>query len=384
MEDDPAFAQILREAAHVNGFKVIIEPTGARGAALVRELNPDAVTLDLHLPDIDGRRVLKRLKKDLDTRHVPVSVISVESDIEALRREGARGVVPKPASVNSLAAALVDIRYWVDRPVKDLLLVTGDDPLRRRMLEMIGNGDVRSTTAECGRDALALLDVHAFDCLVLDGDLPDLRAVDLVPTVLERVAGAPPPILIHARGSLTPDDERVLADLARIADVRTVASLEELLDVTAVVLHRRTTRLPDGVRQILESLHAGERPLAGRTVLIVDDDIRNLFAMTSLLERQAMRVLSAETGAEALALLESTPGVDVVLMDIMLPGMDGYDTMRAIRATQHGRQLPIIALTAKARKGDREKCIDAGASDYIAKPVDTQRLLGTLRLWLTS
>ena len=382
VEDDLVFAQVLREAAHANGFKVIIEPSGARAAALARELNPDAVTLDLHLPDIDGRRILKRLKSDLATRHIPVSVISVDSD-DTLRREGARGVLAKPPTVDTLTATLADMRRWVDRHAKDLLLVTADIPLRRRMLEMIGNGDVHSTTAESSREALDLLAERAFDCVVLDGATHEIGASELLGTLRSRRDGMPP-IVVHAPRGISPQDAHAFTELAQTADVRIVGSLEELLDTTALILHRRTTTLPPQTRQVVEALHAGDRPLEGRRVLIVDDDIRNLFAMTSLLERQGMNVLSVETGTEAVTLLGSTPDVDVVLMDIMLPGMDGYATMRAIRETEHGRRLPIIALTAKAMKGDREKCIDAGASDYVAKPVETPRLLDTLRLWLTS
>jgi CheY-like chemotaxis protein len=382
VEDDPAFAQILREAAHDNGFKAYIEPRGAVAVTLARELAPDAITLDLRLPDIDGRRVLARLKADLATRHIPVHVISVEAEGVAMLTRGARAVLPKPTTVETLASTFVDIRRFLDRPVKELLFVSGDDGLRSRGVELIGNGDVH-TSLTTPEQARSLLDQQAFDCVVVDAGPSEASAVALVEGVIRDPARRHLPIVVYDPAHRRDLDAAGVERLAEGGNVRPVRSLEELFDGTALFLHRVAARLPEDKRRILEGLHDADAALAGRRVLIVDDDVRNIFAMTSLLERHGMEVRSAETGRDALDLLRGREPVDLVLMDIMLPEMDGYETMRAIRRLEGLYDLPIIALTAKAMKGDREKCIQAGASDYVAKPVDTDRLLATLRLWLT-
>ncbi|HKA28457.1 MAG TPA: response regulator, partial [Candidatus Binatia bacterium] len=383
VEDDPAFAQILREAAHAHGFKAFIEPRGAGAVTLARELRPDAITLDLGLPDIDGRRVLTCLKGDLDTRHIPVQVISVEQELDEPLRRGARGVLAKPATVSTLDAALLDMRGFVDRQMKSLLFASSDDVLRALVTETIGNSDVHTTVAGSVADVRTALAREAFDCLLVDAALPEQSGLELVEDLTAGGTERPLPVVLYAPAGLDEPAQLRVERLARTGAVRLVASMEELFDATALFLHRVASGLPDRRRSMLERLHPSDGNLAGRTVLIVDDDVRNIFAMTSLLERHGMRVVSAETGPEAITTLHTAGKVDLILMDIMLPEMDGYETMRAIRAEAGFRQLPIVALTAKAMKGDREKCIEAGASDYIAKPVDTARLLSTVRLWLT-
>jgi CheY-like chemotaxis protein len=348
---------------------------------LDRELDQAAFTLDERLPDIDGLRVLRRLKEDLATRHIPVQVISIDAVREEAVRHGAHRTIEKPVNAASLNAALSEMRRFVDRPAKDLLLVGRDDALRRSILETIGNGDVRTSCVADPQQALALLERENVDCVLHvlhaeDGEgapaLADLCATRELPLVVYRrpeAAGEAGSASLMTR----PED----------GALRVVSSLEAMFDETARLLHRCVARLPEGKRQLLEQIYQSSEPLKGRRVLIVDDDIRNIFAMTSLLEAHGMEVLSAETGPEALRLLHQSPNVDLILMDIMLPEMDGYETMRAIRRMADLRDLPIIALTAKAMKGDRDRCIEAGASDYISKPVETARLLATLRLWLT-
>jgi CheY-like chemotaxis protein len=276
------------------------------------------------------------------------------------------------------------MRRWVDRPTRDLLLLSADDGLREQARQLIGNGVVVSVEGTSAREGLELLSSRAFDCVVLDPVLPDLPGLQLIEDVLGRSTQPIVPFVVYAPpGRLPEAEQQRLARLVASTVVRPASSLEELFDGATFFLHRVATTLPEPQRHILERLHEAYRPLAGRTVLIVDDDVRNIFAMTSLLERHGMHVLSAETGAEALRALEAHPEIGIVLMDIMLPEIDGYDTTRAIRARENWRGLPVVALTAKAMKGDREKCIDAGASDYLAKPVDTTHLLSTLSLWLT-
>ena len=384
VEDDPAFAQIVREAAHAHGFKSFIESRGAGAVTLARELRPDAITLDLDLPDIDGRRVLTRLKGDLDTRHIPVQVITVEQELHEPLRRGARGVLGKPATVSALDTVLLDMRGFVDRPIKNLLLVSADDALRANATETIGNSDVHTTTTTTAGEVPEALARQPFDCLVVDAALPERAGLDLVEHVVgDGTSGPPLPVVVYAGAGLDEAAQQRVARLARSGAIRAVASMEELFDATSLILHRVASALPDSHRSTLERLYPSDSVLAGRTVLIVDDDVRNIFAMTSLLERHGMKVVSAETGREGITALHDSGAVDLVLMDIMLPEMDGYETMRTIRGEDAFRDLPIIALTAKAMKGDREKCIEAGASDYLAKPVDTARLLSTVRLWLT-
>jgi hypothetical protein len=383
VEDDPVFAQIVREAAHAHGFKSFIEPRGAGAVTLARELRPDAITLDLGLPDIDGRRVLTCLKGDLDTRHIPVHVISVDRELDDPLRRGARGVLAKPPSVSALDTALLEMRGFVDRRIKNLLFVSSDEALRATAIETIGNSDVHTTATTTAAEAREVLARDTFDCLVVDASLPEHSGLELVEAVVAGDTLPPLPVVVYGGSALDEPVQQRVERLARSGAIRAVASMEELFDATSLILHRVASTLPDDRRSMLERLYPPDGSLAGRTVLIVDDDVRNIFAMTSLLERHGMKVVSAETGREGITALHAASGVDLVLMDIMLPEMDGYETMRSIRSEEAFRNLPIIALTAKAMKGDREKCIEAGASDYLAKPVDTSRLLSTVRLWLT-
>src|SRR5262249_14476801 len=376
-------AQIVREAAHAHGFKSFIESRGAGAVTVARELRPDAITLDLGLPDIDGRRVLTCLKGDLDTRHIPVQVISVDQDLDDPLRRGARSVLTKPTSVSALDTALLEMRGFVDRRTKNLLVVSSDEALRTSAIETIGNSDVHTraigSVAEA-RDALAR---NPFDCLVVDASLAEQSGLELVERI---VAGGdrPRPRGVYAGAAVGDAGQKRIERLARTGAIRAVGSMEELFDATALILHRVASALPDDRRSMLERLYSADGRLAGRTVLIVDDDVRNIFAMTSLLERHGMKVVSAETGPHGItALHPAAGGVYLVPRDIRRPERDGYETMRTIRREDAFRDLPIVALTAKAMKGDREKCIDAGASDYLAKPVDTSRLLSTVRLWLT-
>ncbi len=382
VEDDDAYARVLLEAAHATGFKALIAQRGAAAVSLAHGRKPDAITLDISLPDIDGWRVLSLLKQDLATRHMPVHVISVHQELDRGLERGARDVLTKPAASADLQAVLSEMRQFVERPLRSLLVVQADEELRTKTVELIGNGDVKTTALGTASEALRALESQAFDCVVVDPGLPDRSGLELVAGLKRDPARRKLPVILYPSGELPSSDRHALASLVDSAGVREVHSPEELFEATALFLHRVTATLPEPKRKLLEERIAPRDLLAGRKVLIVDDDIRNIFAMTSVLERQNMAVVSAENGKDAISVLRNTPGIDVVLMDIMLPEMDGYQTMRAIRQLPQFAALPIIALTAKAMKGDREKCLAAGASDYIAKPVESDALISTLRLWL--
>jgi CheY-like chemotaxis protein len=258
-----------------------------------------------------------------------------------------------------------------------------DDPVQRQsIVELIGNSDVVTTSVETGEAALAALEAEHFDCMVLDLGLPDMTGFQLIRRVKSEVGLRKLPTVVYTGKDLSRKEEAELRRLAESVVIKDARSPERLLDETALFLHRATSTMPESRRRMLENLHRTDPALSGRTVLIVDDDVRNIFALTTLLERSEMKVVYAESGREGIAQLQRNPEIDVVLMDVMMPEMDGYETMRAIREQAVFRQLPIIAVTAKAMKGDREKCIEAGASDYIAKPVDMDQLLSLLRVWL--
>jgi signal transduction histidine kinase/CheY-like chemotaxis protein len=380
IEDDDPSAQWLLDAAHAKDFKAIVTPRGQAGVALAREFNPVAITLDITLPDIDGWRVLDRLKSDLATRHIPVFIISVDEEPQNALKHGALCFLTKPIDQSDVDSLLARARKMNESPAKKLLVVEDNDTEREELRQFVGNETAQFFGAATAGEALSMLRDNDFDCVVLDLMLPDMSGFDLIEKIRE--AHEHLPIIVYTGKDLSADEEEKLNRVAQTIMVKDVRTAERLYDQTALWLHRETVKLPADKQEILRRLHDPDAILAGKKVLIVDDDIRNIFAMTSMLERYKMDVMSAETGKVAIELLQKAPDVDLVLMDIMLPEMDGYETMRAIRSTYGFEKLPIIALTAKAMKGDREKCIDAGASDYIAKPVDTERLLTLLRGWL--
>jgi CheY-like chemotaxis protein len=295
---------------------------------------------------------------------------------------GALEFITKPVPSDELERALSDLRAFVERRTRALLLVEDDDVQRDSLNDLLGGEDVELSSVSTGREALAELGARHFDCLVLDMKLPDMSGLELLEEIKRQPRLRALPVVVYTAMDVSRQDEQQLRRLAQTIIVKDVRSPERLLDETALFLHRDPARLPEDKRAQLAKLHQSDTALAGRNVLLVDDDVRNIFALTSVLERHKMKVVPAETGKEALELLQKNPQTDVVLMDIMLPEMDGYETTRRIRAIPEFRSLPIIALTAKAMKGDREKCLEAGASDYVAKPVDTEQLLSLLRVWL--
>ncbi|HSP46429.1 MAG TPA: response regulator, partial [Chthoniobacterales bacterium] len=380
VEDDLDFAQWLLDLARQNGFKAVVTARGKAALDLVREFSPSAITLDLRLPDIDGWQILNRLKSDLATRHIPVFVISAQEEPQNVLRQGALRFLTKPIDEAKINGIFETAREMDGTKARSLLLVEDDEAQRDGIRDLIGNESAHLIEAPDAQTALNKLRSERVDCVVLDLILPDMSGFELIQKIREENAHLP--IIVYTAKELTGEEEEKLNRMAQTTIVKTVRSPERLFDQTALWLHRDAATLPEDKRELLRRLNDPNEVLAGKKVVIVDDDIRNIFAMTSMLERYKMDVHSAETGKAALELLQTEADTDLVLMDIMLPEMDGYETIRAVRKMYGFQQLPIIALTAKAMKGDREKCIDAGASDYISKPVDTERLLTLLRNWL--
>ncbi|MCC6175591.1 MAG: response regulator, partial [Chloroflexi bacterium] len=382
VEDDVRFARILLDVAHDRDFKAVVALQGDAALPLARRFRPDAITLDLQLPEIDGWRVLDLLKHDPTTRHIPVHIISVEEPRQRALEQGAIAQLRKPVDREGLSRAFDEIARFVDRGLKRLLVVEDDDVQRNAIVELIGNGDVETTAVKSGTEALEALAGDRFDCVVLDLGLPDMPGLDLIQRIRDAASQPTVPIVVYTGKDLTRHEEAQLRKLAETVIVKDVRSPERLLDETALFLHRVEAQLPETKRRMLHELHRADPVLEGKKVLIVDDDMRNIFALTSALERYRMDVTYAENGRDGIEALRSRPDTDVVLMDIMMPELDGYETIRAIRSTDAFARLPIIALTARAMKGDRERCIEAGASDYITKPVDMEQLLSLLRVWL--
>jgi len=382
VEDDLNFSQILLDLAREKGFKGLVATRGDAALELARRFKPDGITLDIKLPDRDGWTVLDRLKHDPLTSHIPVHTITGEEERQRALKLGAFTHLQKPVSREDLATAFDNIAAFAERRVKRLLVVEDNDAQRMSIVELIGNGDVVTTAVSDGAAALDALKSEEFDCMVLDLKLPDMSGFELIEKIQEELGQKDLPIIIYTGKELTEKEETQLRKVTDAIIVKEVNSPERLLAETALFLHRVEANLPEPKRRILEQLHRRDPVLAGRKVLVVDDDVRNIFALTSALEANNMIVVHAENGQEGIEVLQSTPGIEAVLMDIMMPGMDGYETTRAIRQINDFRHLPIIALTAKAMKADREKCIEAGASDYISKPLDIDQLLSLLRVWL--
>ncbi|MBE9104169.1 HAMP domain-containing protein [Nostoc cf. edaphicum LEGE 07299] len=382
VEDDINFARILLDMAQQHGFKAIAAQTGTTGLMLAQQFLPSAILLDIRLPEMDGWTVLDRLKHDPNTRHIPVHIMTVEEGKQRGLQLGAIAYLQKPLTSETISEALTKIKGFVERQVKNLLVVEDDDIQRLSIIELIGNSDVSTTAVGTGAAALEAIRTQHFDCLVLDLGLPDMTGFELIEQIKLLPHGKTLPIIVYTGREISKAQETELRRIAETIIIKDVRSPERLLDETALFLHRVQANLPAPKREILEQLHSQDYLLTGKKALIVDDDMRNIFALTSMLERYQIQVLYAENGREGITLLENTPDIDVVLMDVMMPEMDGYETTRTIRQNEQFKSLPIIALTAKAMQGDREKCIEAGASDYITKPVDTEQLLSLLRVWL--
>jgi len=382
IENDLSFSNVMLDMAREKGFLGILALDGEEGIELAHEYKPDAITLDIDMPVMDGWSVLDRLKHHPDTRHIPVHIISgVEKRNEGLK-QGAIAYLGKPVSKDALEDAFSRISTFIDNRVRNLLVVEDDENQRKSMVELIAHEDVCIKAVATAEEALAELESTPYDCMVLDLGLQDMSGFELLERVKADERRKDLPIIVYTGRDLSSSEETRLRKYAETIIVKDVKSPERLLDETALFLHRVEAKLPDQKRRMLERLHNSDGVFSDKRVMIIDDDVRNIFSLTSVLESHGMNVSFAENGKDALASLTSTPDIDLVLMDVMMPEMDGYETTRAIRQMSQFRNLPIIALTAKAMKGDREKCIAAGASDYITKPVDTEQLLSLMRVWL--
>jgi signal transduction histidine kinase/DNA-binding response OmpR family regulator len=383
IEDDAEFARMALDVAHGMGFKGLVALRGEPGLALAHEYKPDAIMLSLQLPVTDGAVMLEHLKRHPETRHLPVHVMSDDDRRQEVLRAGAVGYLERPVGREALESAFEEIASFIERRVKNLLVVEDDDAERTSIVELIGSGDdVDITAVGTGEEATAALEERPYDCMVLDLKLPDGSGFQLLEKIKKNKRFRGLPVIVHTGRELTRRDETRLKKYADTIIVKDVRSPERLLDETALFLHRIEARLPSEKRKMLEQLHNADAVFEGKKVLIVDDDVRNVFALASVFEGRGMHVLFAENGREGLDALKQNPDVDLVLMDIMMPEMDGYETTRAVRELPEFKSLPIVALTAKAMKGDREKSIASGASDYITKPVDVDQLLSLMRVWL--
>jgi tubulin-specific chaperone A len=385
IEDDTHFARIMRDFAHEHDFKCLVAEDGETGLHFADYYKPSAIILDIGLPGIDGWTVMERLKENPELRHIPVHFMSgSDSSLDAMRM-GAVGFLTKPVSMEKIGSAFARIESIITKPVSKLLVVEDDPNQRESIRQLIGNGDVETTMISTGAEAYEELSKGGYDCMVLDLGLHDMSGFDLLEKIRNSETCSRVPVIVYTGRELTRKEDAELRQYAESIIIKGVKSPERLLEETALFLHRVESDLPEDKQRMLKLVHDKESVLGDKTVLLADDDMRNVFALCSVLQDKGMTTLIARNGQEALdKLREHSQSVDLVLMDIMMPQMDGYEAMRAIRKQSQYKRLPIIALTAKAMKGDRSKCIEAGANDYLAKPVNTDKLLSMLRVWLYS
>jgi len=382
VEDDPHYARVLIDLARDKGFKVLSAARGAEALDLAKQFQPTAVSLDVFLPDMLGWTVLSQLKHNPLTRHIPVQIITLDEDRQHALARGAFSFVNKPTTTEGVSAALSQIKEYAKPRRKRLLIVEDNAAEQMSIKELLDHNDIEIVTTDTGAGALSTLRDSPCDCVVLDLRLPDMSGFEVLDKIRKDDSLSSVPVVVFTGRELSVEEDAELHTMARSIVVKGVESPERLLDETSLFLHRVITELPVEKQRMLEKLNSSDEDLVGQTALLVDDDARNIFALSSVLERRGMKVLTATTGSEAVALVESNPEIAIVLMDIMMPQMDGYQTIGVIRENPAFRRLPIIALTAKAMKGDREKCLEAGASDYLAKPVNTEQLLLAIRMWL--
>jgi CheY-like chemotaxis protein/signal transduction histidine kinase/HAMP domain-containing protein len=381
IEDDPTFARILYKQCHERGFKCVASPTGEYGFELANKLIPHAIILDIKLPGIDGWRVLDLLKTNPGTRHIPVHIMSGGEETITASTKGAIGYLTKPIKLNVLDKAFSRIESFINKKTGNLLLIEDDDNLRKSIKILIGDEDVKITDAATGKEAIELLEENNYDCMILDLGLSDMSGFELIEK-LNSTNTHRPPIIVYTGRDLTKKENETLEKYAESIIIKGVKSEERLLDETALFMHRVIADMPKKQQAVIKKMHSKEDVFKDKRVLIVDDDMRNIFALTKILSEQNMIVSRAENGIVALDLINKSPKFDIMLMDIMMPEMDGYEAMREIRKIREQKNVPIIALTAKAMKDDRQKCIEAGANDYMAKPIVIEKLLSLLRVWL--
>ncbi len=382
IEDDARFAGVLQQIAKEHSFRTLVSATGGEGLELARRYHPDCILLDLGLPDLDGEEVLRAVLADPQLRRIPVEVISGHERGRALLDKGAFAFLLKPVSPDALEESFRRIELYLHAGPKHILIVEDEPYARNALAQLVSAGDVAVRAVRDAAAALATLGRGRFDAMILDLHLPDMDGRELLRRAREELGLVGLPVIIYTAQELSSEEERELLKQTRAIVIKGEAAPQRLLDELALFLHGVKERLPEQKRQQIRQITDPASPLQRRLVLVVDDDIRNLFSLTAVLEEQGLNVCTAENGEAALARLDAEPGIELVLMDIMMPKMDGYEATRRLRADARWKKLPVIALTAKAMKGDREKCLEAGASDYLAKPVDAAKLLNLVRVWL--
>jgi CheY-like chemotaxis protein len=383
IEDDPAFATVLRDVIRRHGYRCLVSTNGHGGIELALRFKPDAVLLDLGLPDADGMAILEQLKGASGTRHIPVHIVSAKDPSTLPLQHGAFGFLSKPADAEQLREVLQRIEDLITRPQRTVVVVEDDRGSQIAIRSLLQNERTRVVTCGTGAAALQLLRSQSADCVVLDLSLPDTEGIAFLEQLRTDVAVASqPPVVVYTGRELAPDENRRLTELAQSIVIKGAASPERLLDEVVLFLHEQDQDLSEEQRRMVARLHGGADAFVGRKLLLVDDDMRNTFALSSLLRKHGFQVQIADNGMLALMRLDEHPDTDAVLMDVMMPQMDGLEATRRIRAQPRFRSLPIIALTARAMVEDRRKCLEAGVSDYLSKPIEIGELLAMLRIWL--
>ncbi len=382
IEDDNVFSEVVMGLARDRGFKIIIAEDGETGLHFADFYKPSAIILDVNLPGINGWEVMERLKQNPDTRHIPVHFISAGDNSKDALQMGAIGYLPKPVSMDAIDDAFAKIEKVLSKPVKKLLLVDSDERERKSIIELMGTGDISTVCAYSGADAIQLLKTEDFDAIILNPNLPDMPGFYLLEKIEPRADESHIPVIVYSEKELSIQDQETVKKYSDKITIKDVQTPDRLFAEATLFLHRVESEMPESKQRILNRLVTKEDVLKGKKILVVDDDMRNVFALTSILEESGLNTIVGKNGKEGLEKLQSEGDIDLILMDIMMPVMDGYEAMRIIRNDKRFGKIPIIALTAKAMKGDRSKCVAAGASDYLAKPVDGSKLLSLLRVWL--
>ena len=382
IEDDVQFANILVTLSHDMKFKGVIASTAAEGLSLAKKLNPDAIALDVNLPDHSGLMVLDQLKQNPKTRHIPVHIISGQDFAEQAYQMGAAGYILKPIKQDELIAAFSNLRNKMNQSLKKVLLIEDDEVQRKAIFNLIADNAIDIASVGFGDEALSCLQEEHFDCIIMDLNLPDMSGFELLEKISQDEKLNYAPVIIYTGKDLTADEEAKLKRYSQSVIIKGAKSPERLLDEVTLFLHQVESKLAPERQKILEQLRHRDKILEGKSILIVDDDMRNVFALTAALEEKGAKISMARNGEEALKNLDSGIKADLILMDVMMPVMDGYETMKQIRTRAGFKKTPIIALTAKAMKDDKEKCIEAGANDYLTKPVDLEKLLSLIRVWM--
>ncbi|KXG79370.1 response regulator [Pseudomonas mosselii] len=382
IEDEPNFARILFDLAHELGYSCLVAHAADEGFELAAQYLPDAILLDMRLPDHSGLTVLQRLKEQAATRHIPVHIISVEDRVEAAMHMGAVGYAVKPTSREELKAVFGRLEAKLTQKLKHILLVEDDDLQRESIARLIGDDDIQITAVAMAQDALALLRENIYDCMIIDLKLPDMLGNELLKRMTAEDIRSFPPVIVYTGRNLTREEEADLLKYSRSIIIKGARSPERLLDEVTLFLHKVESQLSNERQRMLKTARSRDKVFEGRKILLVDDDVRNIFALTSALEHKGAIVEIGRNGREAIECLEANDDIDLVLMDVMMPEMDGYEATRLIRQQPRWRKLPIIAVTAKAMKDDQQRCLQAGANDYLAKPIDLNRLFSLIRVWL--